>query len=137
MAVLMLEISRSFEFQAAHHLPNTPAEHRCHRLHGHTWNVTIAVTGPIDPVLAWIVDYANLDAVFQATVFEELDHSLLNDKIPNPTTESIAGWIYKRMHVAMVGDGVRIVRVEVAEGSRNRCVLRIDAPGERTGGETP
>lgn len=119
----MLEISRTFELQAAHRLPNTPEGHKCHRLHGHTWRVRVVVTGPIDPVLGWIVDYADIDAAWNGHVFRKIDHTLLNDAIPNPTTECIAGWMYAALQPPLAKLGTRLLRIEIDEGDRNRCVL--------------
>lgn len=122
-----MEISRTFDLQAAHFLPATPAAHKCHAMHGHTWSVRIGVTGPIDPVLGWIVDYAEIDAAWTERVHARLDHTVLNDTIPNPTTELLAGWIYAAMQSKLARLGVRVSRVEIQEGNRNRCILLIDA----------
>ena len=45
----MMEIRKSFTIEAAHRLPNVAPDHKCARLHGHSFNVEIAVGGPIDP----------------------------------------------------------------------------------------
>jgi len=34
-----------FEFEAAHFLPHVPEDHKCHRMHGHSYHVTIYVEG--------------------------------------------------------------------------------------------
>lgn len=124
----MLEISRTFELQAAHRLPYTPEGHKCHAMHGHTWRVRIVVTGPIDPVLGWIVDYGDLDAAWMGHVHRRLDHTVLNDTIPNPTTECISGWIYAALQPPLAKVGARLIRIEIDEGSRNRCVLTAEEP---------
>ena len=38
-------ITKTFTFDAAHWLPRVPEGHKCGRLHGHTYSVTIAVEG--------------------------------------------------------------------------------------------
>lgn len=124
----MLEISRTFDLQAAHRLPYTPEDHKCHRLHGHTWTVRLVVTGPLHPVLGWIVDYADVDAIWTEKVYEKLDHTCLNDTIPNPTTEIIAAWIYAAVQPPFAKLGCRVLRIEVGEGGRNMCTLVIDPP---------
>ena len=44
-----MEIFKEFQFEAAHRLPNVPADHKCARLHGHSFRVAIHVAGPLDP----------------------------------------------------------------------------------------
>ena len=36
-----MEIYKEFTFEAAHRLPNAPAGHKCARLHGHSFRVTV------------------------------------------------------------------------------------------------
>ncbi|HVP70389.1 MAG TPA: 6-carboxytetrahydropterin synthase, partial [Gemmatimonadaceae bacterium] len=43
-----MEIFREFTFEAAHRLPNVAEGHKCARLHGHSFQVTVHVSGPID-----------------------------------------------------------------------------------------
>ena len=38
-----MEIFKEFTFEAAHQLPNVPADHKCARLHGHSFRVEIHV----------------------------------------------------------------------------------------------
>ena len=124
----MLEISRTFELQAAHRLPHTPPSHKCNRMHGHTWNVRVVITGPIHPVYGWIIDYATMDALWVNKVHRKLDHTVLNDTIPNPTTECIAGWIYAALQPEYAKAGCRILRIDVGEGNLNCCTLVAEQP---------
>ena len=41
--------SRSSRFEAAHRLPFVPADHKCARLHGHSFRVEVHVGGEVDP----------------------------------------------------------------------------------------
>ena len=34
-----MEIFKEFTFEAAHRLPNVPPDHKCARLHGHSFRV--------------------------------------------------------------------------------------------------
>ena len=36
-----MEIFKEFSFEAAHRLPNVPTEHKCARLHGHSFRVVL------------------------------------------------------------------------------------------------
>ncbi|HEV8382885.1 MAG TPA: 6-carboxytetrahydropterin synthase QueD [Gemmatimonadales bacterium] len=93
-----MEIRKSFTIEAAHRLPNLPPDHKCARLHGHSFNIEIAAGGPIDPVTGWIIDYADIKAAFQP-IYDQLDHNYLNDiaGLENPTSEHLALWIWERL----------------------------------------
>jgi len=88
-------VSRSFEFQAAHHLPNHPG--KCHRLHGHTYRLEVRCEGPVDPTSGMVVDFADVRKLVEAKVLDVLDHQLLNDFLENPTAELVAVWIWDRL----------------------------------------
>ncbi len=79
-------------FDAAHWLPNVPLDHKCHRMHGHTYRIRMEVAGKVDPALGWIIDYSDLKEAWEP-VKERLDHRALNDILANPTCELIAGYI--------------------------------------------
>ena len=93
-----MEISKTFQIEAAHRLPNVPSGHKCARMHGHSFRIGIHVSGPLDPQLGWVMDYADIKAAF-APLFEQLDHHCLNDVagLENPTSERLAVWIWERL----------------------------------------
>lgn len=88
-------VARTFQFQAAHHLPRHPG--KCHNLHGHTYRLEVICRGPVDPESGMVVDFADLKALVREHVLDRLDHSLLNDVIENPTAEHVAVWIWDRL----------------------------------------
>ena len=98
----MMEIRKSFAIEAAHRLPNVPPGHKCARLHGHSFNVEIAVGGPLDPQKGWISDYADIKQTFQP-IYDQLDHNYLNDipGLQNPTSEILAMWIWDKLKPAL------------------------------------
>ena len=93
-----MDIFKVFTLESAHRLPNVPAGHKCARVHGHSVRVEIHVAGPLDPVLGWVMDFAELKAAF-APLHERLDHHYLNDieGLENPTSERLAEWIWQRL----------------------------------------
>ena len=93
-----MEIYKIFTFEAAHHLPNVPEGHKCKRLHGHSFEVTLFVEGPVDEHTGWVIDFADIKAAFKPT-YNRLDHYYLNDieGLENPTSENIARWIWGEM----------------------------------------
>lgn len=118
----MLEVSKTITFDAAHQLPGTPKTHKCAGLHGHTWRLRIWVTGPVDQVTGWIVDFHKLESIIRREAIDKIDHTCLNDTIPNPTTEHLAIWLVGRLSKALrVEAGVRISKIEIQEGADCWC----------------
>lgn len=89
---------KRFTFDAAHSLAHLPKSHKCHRLHGHTYAVTVFVTGPIDPILHWVIDYAEIKEIFNRCVMDAFDHKNLNECMTLPTTaENLARVIWHKL----------------------------------------
>lgn len=88
-------------FDSAHFLPKVPDGHKCARMHGHTYRIKIAVSGPVDPVSGWVIDYADVKAEW-CHLKGNIDHCSLNDVLENPTCENIAQWIADRLEFAGV-----------------------------------
>lgn len=93
-----MELYKTFTLEAAHRLPNVPADHKCARLHGHSFRIELRVEGPIDPAHGWVMDFADVKAAFKP-LYEQLDHHYLNDipGLENPTSEVLAMWIWERL----------------------------------------
>ncbi|MCI0598698.1 MAG: 6-carboxytetrahydropterin synthase QueD [Beijerinckiaceae bacterium] len=93
-----MRISQAFRFDAAHLLPNVAEEHRCRRLHGHSYRVELRLEGPLDPITGFVADFLAIEAAYKP-LLEQLDHYYLNDikGLENPTAENIAVWIWDRM----------------------------------------
>lgn len=118
---MKMELRKTFQFEAAHLLPHLPAEHKCRRLHGHSFRVEIVVSGPVDPKLGWVMDYAEISEAFKP-LWEQLDHRYLNEipGLENPTSENVAGWIWERLFSRLPG----LAEVVVAETCTARCIYR-------------
>ena len=118
-----MQLRKTFQFEAAHLLPHLPKSHKCRRLHGHSFQAEIAVAGECDPRLGWVMDYADITAVFKP-LWARLDHRYLNEipGLENPTSENIARWIWKRLKPKLPS----LVEVVVAETCTARCAYRGD-----------
>lgn len=118
-----VELVHRFTFEAAHFLPRVPEDHKCRRMHGHSFAAEVVVRGPVDPSLGWVVDYADIKAAV-APLRHRLDHHLLNEVegLENPTSEMIAVWIWERLAPTLPG----LTEVRVAETCNNACVYRGD-----------
>ena len=116
-----MEIFKEFTFEAAHRLPNLPQEHKCSRLHGHSFRVELHVSGPIDETHGWIVDFGDLKKAFRP-YYERLDHHYLNEVegLANPTSENIAIWIWDRLKPSLPILSAVVVRETCTTGCSYR-----------------
>ena len=121
-----VEIFKEFTFEAAHRLPNVPPGHKCARLHGHSFNVSVHIVGPVGAESGWVRDFADVTCAMRP-VLEELDHYYLNEieGLENPTSEVLARWIWERLHPALP----ELSQVMIRETCTSGCVYR----GERDG----
>jgi len=93
-----VRLVRKYGFEAAHRLIRVPPEHKCARLHGHSFRVEVSVRGPVDPEAGWFIDYAEIDAAWKP-LHQLLDHRYLNEipGLENPTSELLARFIWERL----------------------------------------
>jgi 6-pyruvoyltetrahydropterin/6-carboxytetrahydropterin synthase len=112
-----VNVFKEFTFEAAHRLPNVPAEHKCARLHGHSFRVAIHVEGEVGSTSGWVLDFADIERAF-APLHEQLDHRYLNDidGLDNPTSECVAVWIWERLAPALPGLEKVVVRETCTAG---------------------
>ncbi|MEU7526596.1 6-carboxytetrahydropterin synthase QueD [Saccharothrix sp. NPDC042600] len=116
-----MEIFREFTFEAAHRLPEVPEGHKCARLHGHSYRVTVHVEGSVDPTAGWVMDFGDVKAAFKP-LEEQLDHHYLNEVpgLENPTSENLAVWIWDRLLPRLPG----LSSVTVRETCTSGCTYR-------------
>lgn len=116
-----VEIYKEFTIEAAHRLPNVPPGHKCARLHGHSFRIVLRARGPVDPTLAWVMDFADLKAAFQP-LHDQLDHHYLNEipGLENPTSERLAIWIWDRLRPVIPGLCAVVVRETCTSGCEYR-----------------
>ena len=114
-----MEIYKDFTFEAAHLLPNVPDDHKCKRLHGHSYHVRICVSGPIESKSGWVMDFAELKQQF-TPILDQLDHYYLNEieGLENPTCENIARWIWKELKPTLN----QLTRIEIKETCTSGCI---------------
>lgn len=114
-------IFKDFQFEAAHHLPHVPEGHKCGRLHGHSFMVRLEVTGEVNPLSGWLMDFADVKAAFKP-VWEQLDHHYLNEipGLENPTSEMLAQWIWEKLKPTLP----QLSAVMVKETCSAGCIYR-------------
>ncbi len=110
---------KDIRFEASHRLPNLPDGHKCARLHGHSYKISVEVEGEVDPVSGWVMDYAEIAEAFRP-LREQLDHHYLNEieGLENPTSENLAAWIWPRLHERLP----QLRRLTIEETGTARCV---------------
>lgn len=91
-------LTKTIDFEAAHWLPSFPEDHKCRRLHGHSFRVEVVVEGEVDPAKGYLIDFGEIKAVL-GPIEDRLDHRLLNEVegLENPTAEMLAKWVYDRV----------------------------------------
>ncbi|MHA2264889.1 MAG: 6-pyruvoyl trahydropterin synthase family protein [Candidatus Thorarchaeota archaeon] len=81
----MITISKEYTFDSAHQLwndwytakANQEVFGKCARLHGHTYKLTVQITGDVDPSTGMILNYFELDDLMKPYVDDVLDHQYL------------------------------------------------------------
>ena len=92
---MKVRLTKSFGFEAAHDLPSFPDDHKCRRLHGHSFRFDVVVAGEVDPKRGYLIDYGDIKAAVNPLV-DRLDHFYLNDidGLQNPTSEVLSRWLF-------------------------------------------
>jgi 6-pyruvoyltetrahydropterin/6-carboxytetrahydropterin synthase len=116
-----VDIFKEFRIEAAHRLPNVPTDHKCYRLHGHSFRIRVHVRGDVDPHTGWVIDFADIARAFEP-LFAQLDHHYLNEiaGLDNPTSEHLARWVWQRLRPSLPGLSQVVVRETCTAGCEYR-----------------
>ena len=111
-----LTIYRSEHFNAAHRLHNPAWDEarnqqvfgKCNspNYHGHNYDLTVRLTGEIDPETGYVFDLKELGTIIKTQVLNRFDHRNLNLDTEdfrelNPTAENIAVVIWRRLRAVL------------------------------------
>ena len=109
---MKVTISRKAHFNAAHRLyrkdwtfeKNDAVFGKCNNptFHGHNYDMTVSVTGQIDPETGYVMDVKILSDIIKEEVENKFDHKNLNLDVPeffdlNPTAENIVVVIWNKI----------------------------------------
>ena len=121
---MRVELTREYSFEAAHRLPMVPPDHKCFRMHGHSFRIEVRVAGEVDERMGWLLDFGDITAVVEPLLKRELDHRTLNDipGLENPTSELLCVWLWKRLR-PLLRD---LTEITVHETCAARCTYRGD-----------
>ena len=115
------QISQRFFFDAAHTLRRDIEAASSQRIHGHTYNAEISLSGEPDPATGMVLDLGRVRAAIDV-LRPQLDHRMLDD-IPGlgtATLENLCGYIWRAMAPSLPGlSAVRVWR----EGMGDSCTL--------------
>ena len=127
----MWEITKEFEFEAAHQL--VQHDGACQRRHGHSYRGRVVVQGnslhETGPKSGMVLDYGDISRVVKKMVAEYLDHQDLNETLETDcaTAEVISQWCYN--YILLTEKVPGLVAVEISETRTSNC--RYSRPKEQ------
>jgi 6-pyruvoyltetrahydropterin/6-carboxytetrahydropterin synthase len=111
---MTMEIAYRFGFDAAHRFGDFPPDHPYHGVHGHSFQVEVAIAGKPDAASGFVADLGEVERAC-GDVRKALDHRMLNDVagLDKPSLENLCLWIWARLHPRFP----RLARVTVRRDS--------------------
>lgn len=121
MTTPIVELECEFRYESAHRLPLVPAGHQCGRMHGHSYHLTVVVSGPVLND-GFVADFADIKDIV-GVIVKQLDHHTLNDipGLDNPTVEIQLVWIWERLYRALPA---KLVELRLRETANNTATYR-------------
>lgn len=113
-------LCREFKFDAAHNLINYHG--KCERLHGHTYKLAVTLKGVPDSE-GMVFDFVDLKKAVNELVLSKLDHSYINDILPQPTAEYIALWIFNTLDEPLRRPNCELYSVQVWETADSSAIV--------------
>ena len=118
---MIVTVCRKAHFNAAHRLYNPawskqknwevygPCSYE--NYHGHNYELTVQLTGKVDPETGYVYDLGRLQALIDQHIVSELDHRNLNLDVTAfadtpPSTEYLARYIYDKLRAHIASDYV-------------------------------
>ena len=115
------QISQTFFFDAAHTLKRVIEADASRRIHGHTYNAEITLSGQPDPATGMVLDLGRVRAAIEL-LRPQLDHRMLDDVpgLGTATLENLCAFIWRALAPSLTGlAAVRVWR----EGMGDSCTL--------------
>jgi 6-pyruvoyltetrahydropterin/6-carboxytetrahydropterin synthase len=116
------EISQKFFFDAAHTLKREVEADSSRRIHGHTYNAEVMLSGQPDATSGMVMDLGVVRVAIE-TLRPKLDHHLLDDVagLGPATLENLCAFIWRELLPSVPGlSAVRVWRESVGDS----CTLR-------------
>ena len=74
-----MEVYRTFRIHASRFLPKLDDNHICKKMHGHTFNITIFAKGEINNKDGFVIDFFDIDKIFNKYIHSKIDYSLAKE----------------------------------------------------------
>src|ERR1700744_2560366 len=102
--LMKITLCKDFDFEAAQAIPNFPEGHKCRAIHGHSFLITVSITGEVNEETGVFYDHARISDAMRPLI-EQVDHSYLNEipGLENPTIEVMAKWFWSRLAPQLPG----------------------------------
>ena len=116
------EISQKFFFDAAHTLRREIDATSSRRIHGHTYQAEVTLTGPLDAATGMVMDLGLVRLAIEQ-VRDQLDHHMLDDIVGlGPATlENLCTFVWRQLASSLPG----LARVHIWRDSvGDSCTLR-------------
>lgn len=119
---MKFELKTQFRIESSRFLPHLPEAHPCHRMHGHSFLITLRLIGTQHPVTGWVRDYHEIELTLRP-LKDQLDHRILNEVpgLSNPTSENLAKWIFEHASPLLP----ELIQVTVSETSTTECTYPV------------
>jgi 6-pyruvoyltetrahydropterin/6-carboxytetrahydropterin synthase len=122
-------VSKDFTFDAAHNLVEYHG--KCERLHGHTYRLRVTIKGsPKEDGM--VLDFGILKDKVKKQVVDRLDHSYLNDLMPQSSTENMIRWIWDELEPELDGDNYSLYEIILWETETSFVTLRAENAAEKS-----
>ncbi len=120
----MFSLSKTFQFESAHFLPFVPDNHKCRRIHGHSFKCIVQVKGSLNPKTGWVIDYSDIKEAVKP-IIQKLDHYFLNEikGLENPTSEKICEWMWSQIEPKLP----LLNSISIAETCESACTYHKDS----------
>jgi 6-pyruvoyltetrahydropterin/6-carboxytetrahydropterin synthase len=120
MMSLIIKLTKSFTFDAAHFLPCHKG--KCASMHGHTYRLEVTVVREDSKLISegsdegMVIDFADLKAIVNDEVIDKMDHKVLNEVFSFRTTaEKMAAYIFSVLTDKLHSIGIRVDRIRLWE----------------------
>ncbi len=119
-------LGKHFIFEASHQLPNSPCYGKCSNLHGHRYELEVAICGPINSD-GWVCNFTEIKEIVKTNIIDKLDHSHLNNFFEIPTAEYIADWIYQTLETLFRQKPYKLKKIKLYETENSYVEIQATA----------
>ncbi len=119
--MMKVTLTKSFTFEAAQYLPSFPEDHKCRKIHGHSFTIEVSISGEVDEQTGIFVDHAEISRAMEP-LLAQVDHACLNHipGLENPTIERLCRWFWNKLMPTLPG----LCEIRIYETQRAWCTYR-------------